>query len=105
MLKFLSCACSSAEPLLRGLLQEANFADWLYVPLHKGREHCLSVLDGFPAPFQALLAFQALVKFIEEHSSYAIVLGYDDTTFYWVDISRNAPKEKAEARAVLERFA
>lgn len=102
---YFSCECGSAEPLLRKLLQEAGCADWLSAPLHKGREHCLHILEQFPASFKSLTAYQALVKQINEHSSYVCVVGYDNETFYWADIAKNAPKDRVEATAILKRFA
>lgn len=104
-LLYCTCECSSAEPLLRNLLQEVGFANWLNAPIHKGREHCLHILDQFPEPFKFLLSYQALVKQIQEHSSYVCVVGYDPETFYWVDIAQNAPKDRVEAQAILKRFA
>lgn len=101
----LTCQCGSAEPLARGVAQEAGIHDWLTLPIHKGKEHCLTVLSRFPEPFKRLLAFRALEDHISKGSTFVVVLGYDDEFFYWSDIHSNAPADRMDAIAILKRFA
>lgn len=75
------------------------------IPLHKGKEHCLSLLSNFPAPHKRLLAFKALESYIDQGGQYAVVIGYDDEYFYWASISSNSPKDQFDAQAILKRFA
>lgn len=105
MLKILTCECSSVESLARGLLQEAEIANWMEVPIHKGKEHCLNILSHYPESHQATLEYRALADFIPEASSYVIVVGADETRFYWENFADNAPIERARARAIAKEFA
>lgn len=104
-LKLLTCMCHGAEPMVRGLLQECKVPNWMDYPIHMGKDHCLTVLDYLPAQLHQLLAYRALVSYLDYASSYSIVVGYDDETFYWADIHDNSPKDVMEAHAIVERFA
>lgn len=105
MIKLLTCNCGSAEPLVRQTLRSSGITTWLTEPIHKGKEHCLTVLSYFPEPYHELLAFKALQDHLSTTSSYAIIIGYDDSSFYWSDIHSNAPQEVIQAQSILERFA
>lgn len=105
MIKILTCECSSAEPLVRRALQEAGIPDWLSIDVHKGKEHAQLILSRFPAPYHALLAYRALESYLANASSFAVIVGYDDRTFYWADIHSAAPKDWMDAQSILKRFA
>lgn len=101
----LTCECGSAEPLARQVAQAAGIVDWMSLPLHKGVQHCLTVLDRFPEPFHDLLAFRALHNFIEGGGTYVVVVGYTDEFFYWADVSSGSPKDMLDGQSILKRFA
>lgn len=105
MLKFLCCECGSAGPLARGVAQEAGLSDWLTLEIHKGKEHCLSILSQFPAPYKELLAFRALEDKISQGGSFVTVIGYDEEYFYWADVASGAPSDRMDALAIIKRFA
>lgn len=73
--------------------------------IHKGKDHALTVLSYFPAPFKELLSFRALEDHLSSASSFAIIVGYDDDTFFWSDIYNNDMASQVEAKAIVERFA
>lgn len=110
MLKLLTCACGSTEPLTRSLLQEAGITDWMTVEIHKEKEHCRKIVENLPQKFHELLAYRALQSYLDPNSekpvsAFAIIVGYDDTSFYWEDFSSNAPDVRIRALAIAERFA
>lgn len=105
MILILTCECHSAEPLVRTALQEANIPDWMTYPVHKGKEHCKAILERFPEPYHTLLAFNALLDYLDRTSSYAIIVAYDDRSFYWSDIHSNAPQDRFQADTLLKQFA
>lgn len=110
MITLLSCECSSTEPLMRGLIQEAGIADWMTVEVHKGKEHCQTIIDQLPTRFHSLLAYRALQSYLSPDnpksvSSFAIIVGYDKDTFYWEDFASNAPDARIKALAIAKRFA
>lgn len=102
---FLTCDCSAAEPLARGAAEEAGLTNWLTLEIHKGKEHCLTVLSRFPAPYKELLAFRALEDKISAGGSFVTVVGYDDQYFYWADLASNAPADRFDAISIIKRFA
>lgn len=105
MILFLACQCGSAEPLARGVAQEAGLANWLTLPVHKGKEHALTVLSYFPEPFKHLLSFRALEDHISKGGTFVVVVGYDEEYFYWVDLHSNTPSDRLDAIGILKRFA
>lgn len=102
---FLTCECGSADGLVRQAAQSAGLQNWMSIPVHKGKEHCLAVLSHFPDAHRNLLAFRALEDFISQGGSYAVVVGYDDEYFYWSSIDSNSPKDMLDSVAILKRFA
>lgn len=104
-LKILACNCGGAEPVARSVLQEAGVENWMTVDIHKGKEHCKTILNYFPEPFHKLLAFQGLLTHIEENSKYAVILGYDDEYLFWEDVASNSPIEVTRAKVIAQRFA
>lgn len=105
MLKLLVCECGAAEPLARQVCQQAGLTDWMAIPLHKGKEHCLTVLDRFPEQYHGLLAYRALWDKIEQGGTFVIVLGYDEEYFYWANVASGSPSDMLDGTAILKRFA
>lgn len=105
MLKVLGCECGGVDSLARGLLQEAKVSDWMSVPLHKGKEHCLHILEQLPPIYHPSLEYRALYDYISAGGSYTVIMGYDGSHFYWEDIHSNAPIERTRALSIAKRFA
>lgn len=105
MLKVCMCECPAAEPLVRGLLREAGVTNWMDAEIHKGKEHCLTVLERLSESLGHPLEMRALLDYIAKTSTYAVVVGYDKERVYWSDFSSNAPVERTEAKAIVETFA
>lgn len=106
---FLTCQCGSADSLAQGLQQEAGITNWMALPIHKGKEHCRTIVERFPEQFHTLLSYRALVSYLSPDaekpvSTFVIIVGYDDTTFYWEDFASNAPDSRIRALAILERY-
>lgn len=102
---FVTCECGAADGLVRQAAQAAGLQNWMSLPVHKGKEHCLTVLSHFPEGHRKLLAFRALESLIAQGGSYAVVVGYDGEQFYWSSIDSNSPKDMLDAVAILKRFA
>lgn len=78
---------------------------WLSTEVHKGKEHCQMILSRFPAPYHKLLAFRALESYLPTRSSYAVLIGYDNQSFYWADIHSGAPADWLQGQAIIKQFA
>lgn len=105
MVVLLTCDCGGAEPLVRNVLRDASVDNWMTYEIHKGKEHCRKIVSYFPSQLHELLAFRALESCLENQGAFAIIVGYDDNSFFWEDVHTNAPIENIRARAIVERFA
>lgn len=99
------CECGAAEPLGRQVAMQAGITNWMAIPLHKGVEHCLTVLDRFPEPYKQLLAHRALCDFIRQGGTFVVAIGYDDEYFYWANVASGSPADMMDGGAILKRFA
>ena len=97
MIIFLSCACHSAEPLIRRFLTSMHHPAPFSVKIYKDeeakgwvRKHELTDIDNF----------------LRTRSSYAIIVGWGaDKRIHWADIQNSYPAEKIKAQAIAEKFA
>lgn len=105
MLRVLACQCGSATPLARKTLNNAGVTNWMSIPIHRGKEYCLTMLSHYPEEFKQLLAFRALEDFISSHGTFVCFVGSDESSFYWADVSKNDPKSVWDAEAIIKQFA
>lgn len=99
-LAVVACQCGSTDNLVRNFLKSVGYQDWISIPVHKGREKSLSVLNQLPpTPEKEML--QGMLK---NASKWAIIIGYDNEQCKWSDISHNWPKSKIEAEFVVRNF-
>lgn len=104
-LLLLTCDCGGAEPLVRNVLREASVSNWMTYEIHKGKEHCRTIVSYLPAEYAAHLSYRALVDFLANAGAFAVIVGYDKNRFFWEDIHANAPVEHMRAIAIAEEFA
>lgn len=105
MLKLLTCDCGGVDSLVRGILNQAGVSNWMTYEIHKGKEHCQTILDRFPEKYHGLLAYRALADYLKDHGTFAIIIGYDDNSFFWQEVRSNAPKDVFDAIGIIKRFA
>lgn len=94
------CNCGSTENLIRNFLYRSGYKDWATMPIHKGKEASRRMLNGVPPSDET----DRLDKFIGDNSSYAVILGYDDTHVRWADIAHGG-KDQSSAKVILDLFA
>ena len=100
MLAVVACHCGSSDSLVRSFLKSIGYQDWLSIPIEKGREKSLSVINQLPpAPEKEMLK-----NLLKNASKWAIIIGYDGTSMKWSDISHNGPKSRIEAEALVHHF-
>lgn len=84
MLCCVACQCGSSDKLIRTRLDFFGYRDFLSIPITKGKEKSLSVLNSIPRSDAA----EMLKQYIRGCSKYAVVLGYDDDgNGRWVDLA------------------
>lgn len=101
----LACACGGVDSLTRGVLRQAGVPNWMTYEVHKGKEHCRTVLSRFPTQLHPLLAFRALESHLENNGTFAVIIGYDDNSFFWGDVHTNAPKDVFDTINIVKAFA
>lgn len=102
MIKVVACQCGSSDSLVRTRLERYQYKDFLNIPIVKGREKSLAVLNTIPQ-FEEI---QLLRNHLKDASKWAVVIGYDDRMCRWVDLAYGkAIKNNVDLQLLLEHFA
>ena len=100
MLKVIACYCGSSDSLVRNFLKSINYADWLDIPISKGKEKSLAVTNQLPPSNEK----EMLKSLLKSSSKWAIIIGYNEHEIKWSDIAHNGPKARIEAEALVRHF-
>lgn len=102
MIACVACQCGSSDSLIRTKLERYGYADFLRVPIVKGKEKSLSKLNTLPQ-FDAI---SLLRNHIGNSSKYAVVIGFDDEDCRWVDLANGkAVKNNVDLELIIRDFA
>ena len=102
MIACVACQCGSSDSLIRTKLERYGYADFLRVPIVKGKEKSLSKLNTLPQ-FEEL---QLLRNHIKNASKFAVVIGYDDNRCKWVDLANGkAIINNVDLELIISHFA
>lgn len=97
MIIALSCACHSAEPLIRRFLSSHHHPDPFSVKIYKAEEAKSWVNKNNITDIQ---------NYLKTRSSYALIVGWgENKQIHWADIQNSYPPEKIKAQAIVEKFA
>ena len=95
-----ACQCGSSESLARNFLKSVNYQDWMGIPVIRGKEKSLSVLNQLPpAPEKEMLE-----NFLRDASKWVVIIGYNQNGMKWSDIAHNGPKSAIEAEFVVKNY-
>lgn len=101
MIAVVACMCGSSESVARNFLKSVDYQGWMDIPVIKGKEKSLALLNQLPAvPEREML--QSLLK---DATKWVVIIGYNQDSMRWSDISHNGPKSRIEAGLVVENFA
>lgn len=101
MIAVCGCECGSTDSLLRGFLRANGYKDWLMVPVIKGKEKSLRMLRGIPQYPEV----EMLQNYVKNASKWAVVIGYNDSTCRWADLTHGKEKSRVDASLIIETFA
>ena len=101
MIWIFACSCGGAETLLRQKLRKYNYEDWATIPLTQGKEKCLKELDSA----KDIPEVDALINFIKNSSSFAVILGTKDGRTAWANVSRNDFQSDVRAENIIKSLA
>lgn len=97
MIVALTCACHSAEPLVRRFLASQHHPNPFSVKIYVNEEAKGWVNKN---------GLTDIANFLKTRSSYAIIVGWgEDKRVHWADIQNSYPGEKIKAEAIVEKFA
>lgn len=104
MIYVLTCACGGVESMARAILREAGIKDWLNVPVYQGKEKAREILQDPEISY--LPAVQVLLKYINETTSYVVVLGIDKVrdAAIWADAKRGNIQHRLDAQIIAENY-
>lgn len=100
MISICTCNCGSVESLARNFLKSAGYQDWLSIPIVKGRDKSLSLLNQLPPTDEK----EMLMSFLKNATKWVVIIGYDGQRCKWSDIAHNGAKSRIEAKFVVENF-
>lgn len=100
MIKIIACYCGSSDSLIRNYLKSINYPEWMSIPISKGKESSLSVINQLP-PSDGK---EMLKSFLNGASKWAVIIGYNNEECKWSDIAHNGPKSRIEAEFVVKKF-
>lgn len=100
MIAVVACMCGSSESMARNFLKSVDYDGWMTIPIHRGKEKSLSVLNQMPPVPEK----EMLQNFLKNSSKWVVIIGYDQENMKWSDISHNAPKSTIEAEYVVKNF-
>lgn len=95
-----ACQCGSSESLARNFLKSVGYPGWMEIPIIRGKEKSLSVLNQLPPTPEK----EMLQSFLKGASKWVVVVGYNDNEMRWSDIAHNGPKSRIEAEFVVRTF-
>ena len=95
-----ACHCGGSESLVRNFLKSVGYQDWASIPIHKGKEKSLALLNHLPPTDEK----EMLRNFLNNNSKWAVIIGYNDQACKWSDIAHNGAKSRIEAEFVVMNF-
>lgn len=99
-LAIVACQCGSSDSLVRNFLHSVGYPDWNSIPIARGKEKSLAVVNQLPpAPEKEMLQ-----HFLKDASKWAIIIGYDQESMKWSDIAHSGPRSRIEAEFVVKNF-
>lgn len=99
-LAIVACQCGSSDSLVRNFLHSVGYPDWNSIPMVRGKEKSLAVVNQLPpAPEKEMLQ-----HFLKDASKWAIIIGYDQDSMKWSDIAHSGPRSRIEAEFVVKNF-
>lgn len=96
-----TCQCGSVDSLVRNFLHSVGYDDWMSIPINRGREQSMALLNRLPCGTEK----DILKSFLVGAGKWAVIIGYDGDKCRWSDIAHNGPKSRIEAEVIVKNFA
>ena len=95
-----ACMCGSSESVARNFLKSVNYPGWIDIPVVRGKEKSLSIVNQLPpVPEKEMLR-----SLLTNASKWVVIIGYDGQSMRWSDIAHGGAKTHIEAELVVKTF-
>lgn len=99
------CNCSGSETQVRSVFKKKGLANWLEIPVFKGRDGIPVMFNYLPPEVREADCIQALARSLKNRSSYAVIIGYDENGVRWSDVRNGDLASRLDAEIIVEQFA
>lgn len=103
MLAIVGCDCHNGITLSQHLLEREGVAGWLSVPSYRGKSEGKKFIAEYGDIENA--DGQSLEHFIENVSSYSVIVGIKEEYGSWVNIGNGDVRSKTMAKQLIKLFA
>lgn len=104
MLIILTCTCGNAENMARSILKEANINDWLGIPITKGKQKSLDVLNGMSRKARLQREWQELYAIVTTRGRFVLFIGINGDLIRFADAANGDIKSKLDAQIIAKNF-
>lgn len=104
MITLLACECGSSEELIRQTLHKYEFKGWATQQIFKGKAKSLAKIEELIRAYPQSPELQALFSHVNNIGKWVVILGHDDGSVRWTDISKHDMKSDIEAEAIIANF-
>lgn len=104
MIKVIACTCGGVERLARATLMKGGMTDHMNVPITRGKNKSIAVLNALPEVYRNTSDFKALEAHVQNSGRFVIIIGYANGGLKWMDIARGTIKEKLDAELIVEHY-
>lgn len=104
MIAMAICKCPNAPTKAYKFL-EPLVENWFDVPMYHGRDNIAKFLASLRNYPMGERSPQALLGFLSSASKFIVVVGWDEETFTWSDISHGKAEDIIEAENIVRIFA
>lgn len=104
--KIYACTCGGSENTARQILKSAKVADWLKVPVTKGKNRVAAEMEKLPQFVRNSAQFKALKGMLTHKSRFVVFLGYSTAheAVIWADVASGKFSEKLDGQAIVEKY-
>lgn len=95
------CLCGSTDSLIRNFLKKCGYADWLGIPIETGKERSVRLIERLPKRPE----LDMLRSYLADRGKWAVIIGIDEESCRWSDLTMGGPKAQIEAQLLVEHYA
>jgi hypothetical protein len=104
MISLVACSCGSSENLIRQALHKYKYKNWAMEPIKKGKTASLTEVERLIRKFPDDLGLKGLYSHINNTGKWCVIIGYNNDSVRWADISHNDMKSDVDAECIIEDF-